>query len=262
MRATPSGSPRNGVFPSAEDVAKYACCDVVNRGVALYQDKVYLATLDMHVVALNAKSGKVVWDKTLADYKDAYTFTVAPLVARGKVYVGTSNGEYPIRGFIEALDATSGNSVWRTYTVPTPGEPGNETWGGESWKYGGGSAWVTGAYDPQNNTLYWGTGNPAPDWDGEARPGDNLYTNSTLALDPYRQDQVPLPVHATRCVGLQWCERADLDHRARRALLGREDHQLPARIRQDSRDERRFGRHRLGSENALASDERNACHRW
>jgi alcohol dehydrogenase (cytochrome c) len=168
----------------AEDVAKYACCDVVNRGVALYQDKVYLATLDMHVVALNAKTGKVVWDKTLADYKDAYTFTVAPLVARGKVYVGTSNGEYPIRGFIEALDATSGNSVWRTYTVPPPGEPGSETWGGESWKFGGGSAWVTGAYDPENNLLYWGTGNPAPDWDGDTRPGDNLYTNSTLALDP------------------------------------------------------------------------------
>jgi alcohol dehydrogenase (cytochrome c) len=167
-----------------EDVAKYACCDVVNRGVALYGDNVYLATLDLHVVALNAKTGKLVWDQKLGDYKEAYTFTVAPLAIKGKVYVGTSNGEYPVRGFIEALDAATGKSVWRTYTVPGKGEPGNDTWGGDSWKYGGGSAWVTGAYDAESHTLYWGTGNPAPDWDAESRPGDNLYTNSTLALDP------------------------------------------------------------------------------
>jgi alcohol dehydrogenase (cytochrome c) len=167
-----------------EDVAKYACCDVVNRGVALYGENVYLATLDLHVVALNAKTGKVVWDQKLGDYQEAYTFTVAPLAVKGKIVVGTSNGEYPVRGFIEALDAATGKSVWRTYTVPGKGEPGNDTWGGDSWKYGGGSAWVTGAYDPNANTLYWGTGNPAPDWDGEARPGDNLYTNATLALDP------------------------------------------------------------------------------
>lgn len=167
-----------------EDVAKYACCDVVNRGVALYGDNVYLATLDLHVVALNAKTGKVVWDQKLGDYKEAYTFTVAPLAVKGKIYVGTSNGEYPVRGFIEALDAATGKSVWRTYTVPGLGEPGNDTWGGDSWKYGGGSAWVTGAYDAESHTLFWGTGNPAPDWDAESRPGDNLYTNSTLALDP------------------------------------------------------------------------------
>jgi alcohol dehydrogenase (cytochrome c) len=167
-----------------EDVAKYACCDVVNRGVALYGDNVYLATLDLHVVALNAKTGKVVWDQKLGDYKEAYTFTVAPLAVKGKIVVGTSNGEYPVRGFIEALDAVSGKSQWRTYTVPGTGEPGNDTWGGDSWKYGGGSAWITGAYDAESHTLYWGTGNPAPDWDAESRPGDNLYTNSTLALDP------------------------------------------------------------------------------
>ena len=170
--------------PLPDDVAKYACCDVVNRGVALYGDKVYLATLDMHVVALDAKSGKVAWDITLDNYKKAYTFTVAPLVVKGKVIVGTSNGEYPVRGFIAALDADSGAEAWRTYTVPGPGEPGNDTWGGESWKYGGGSAWVTGSYDPQLDLLYWGVGNPAPDWDADSRPGDNLYTNSALALNP------------------------------------------------------------------------------
>jgi len=170
--------------PLPDDVAKYACCDVVNRGAALYGDNVYLATLDMHVVALDAKSGKVVWDAKLDNYKRAYTFTVAPLIVKGKVIVGTSNGEYPVRGFIAALDAQTGKELWRTYTVPGPGEPGNDTWGGESWKYGGGSAWVTGSYDPQLNLLYWGVGNPAPDWDADARPGDNLYSNSALALDP------------------------------------------------------------------------------
>jgi alcohol dehydrogenase (cytochrome c) len=120
----------------------------------------------------------------LDNYKKAYTFTVAPLIVKGKVIVGTSNGEYPVRGFIAALDAGNGKEVWRTYTVPGPGEPGNETWGGESWKVGGGSAWVTGSYDPQLDLLYWGTGNPAPDWDADSRPGDNLYSNSALALDP------------------------------------------------------------------------------
>jgi alcohol dehydrogenase (cytochrome c) len=170
--------------PLPDDIAKYACCDVVNRGVALYGDKVYLATLDMHVVALDAKTGKVTWDTMLDNYKKAYTFTVAPLIVKGKVIVGTSNGEYPVRGFIAALDAGNGKEVWRTYTVPGPGEPGNETWGGESWKVGGGSAWVTGSYDPQLDLLYWGTGNPAPDWDADSRPGDNLYSNSALALDP------------------------------------------------------------------------------
>jgi alcohol dehydrogenase (cytochrome c) len=166
-----------------EEIGKYLCCDAVNRGVAVYHDKVYLATLDSHVVALDAKTGKPAWNTTLADYKEAYTMTVAPLVVKGKVIVGMSGSEYPIRLFIAALDAETGHILWKRYTIPTAGENGSETWGGDSWKRGGGSAWVTGSYDPALNLVYWGVGNPAPDWDGAARPGDNLYTASTLALD-------------------------------------------------------------------------------
>ncbi len=167
-----------------EDVGKYICCDAVNRGVAVYHDKVYMATLDAHVVALDAKTGKVAWDTTLEDYKAAYSMTVAPLVVKGRVVVGMAGAEYPTRLFVAALDAETGKEVWRRNTIPGPGEKGNETWGGESWKYGGGSTWITGSYDPDLNLLYWGVGNPAPDWDGETRPGDNLYSNSALALDP------------------------------------------------------------------------------
>jgi alcohol dehydrogenase (cytochrome c) len=171
--------------PVAEGVGKVLCCDAGNRGAALYRDKVYFATLDAHVVALDAASGKVVWETTLADWSKAYTMTVAPLVVKGKVVVGMSGAEYPTRLFIEALDAESGKPVWRRYTIPAPGEPGHETWGpADMAKYGGASAWITGSYDPDLDILYWSTGNPNPDWDGEDRPGDNLYSNSTLALSP------------------------------------------------------------------------------
>jgi alcohol dehydrogenase (cytochrome c) len=171
--------------PVAEGVGKVLCCDAGNRGAALYQDKVYFATLDAHVVALDAATGKVVWDTTLADWSKAYTMTVAPLVVKGKVVVGMSGAEYPTRLFVEALDAQTGRQAWRRYTIPGPGEPGHETWGpADMAKYGGASTWITGSYDPELDTLYWSTGNPNPDWDGEDRPGDNLYSNSTLALNP------------------------------------------------------------------------------
>lgn len=166
------------------DVYPHLCCDVVNRGVALYKDKAYLATLDSHIVALDNLTGKVVWDKQVGDYTYSESFTIMPLALRGKIIAGTSGAEYGVRGWIVALDADSGNQVWKTYTIPAAGEPGSETWGGESYKYGGGSAWITGAYDKDNNTLYWPVGNPGPDFDRHVRPGDNLYTNSTLALDP------------------------------------------------------------------------------
>ncbi len=171
--------------PVAEGVGKVLCCDAGNRGAALYQDKVYFATLDAHVVALDAATGKVAWDTTLADWNKAYTMTVAPLVVKGKVIVGMSGAEYPTRLFVEALDAQTGKQVWRRYTIPGPGEPGHETWGSaDSAKYGGASTWITGSYDPALDVLYWSTGNPNPDWDGVDRPGDNLYSNSTLALNP------------------------------------------------------------------------------
>jgi alcohol dehydrogenase (cytochrome c) len=153
-----------------------------NRGVGLYEDKVYMATVDAHLVALDARTGKLVWDKKVEDYKTGYYMTLAPLVARGKVMVGVSGGEYGIRGFVQAFDARSGESVWKTYTIPGPGEPGHNTWTGDTWKTGGASVWITGSYDPQLNLAYWGTGNAAQ-WMGDTRAGDNLYATSVIALD-------------------------------------------------------------------------------
>ena len=143
-----------------------------------------MATLDAHVVALDAKTGNVVWDTEAADYRQGYSFTLAPLVVKDKVIVGVSGGEYGIRGFVEAYWAETGKRAWRFNTIPEPHQPGSETWQGDSWKVGGGPAWVTGSYDPELNLLYWGIGNPAPDWYGGTRKGDNLYTDCVVALDP------------------------------------------------------------------------------
>jgi alcohol dehydrogenase (cytochrome c) len=153
-----------------------------NRGVALYGDNVYTATSDARVVALDAKTGAVVWNKAVEDYNRGYYMTIAPLAARGRIMVGVSGGERGIRGFVVALDATTGEQIWKTYTVPAPGEPGNDSWPGDSWRTGGAPVWVTGSFDPKLGLTYWGTGNPGP-WTGDSRPGDNLYTNSVVALD-------------------------------------------------------------------------------
>jgi alcohol dehydrogenase (cytochrome c) len=166
------------------DVFPKLCCDVVNRGVAVYKNKVYLATLDAHIVALDNMTGKVVWDKKMGDYTYAETFTLMPMALRNKIIFGTSGAEYGVRGWIAAIDADTGAPVWKTYTIPGPGEAGNDTWAGESWKYGGGSAWITGSYDKETNALYWPVGNPGPDFDRHVRLGDNLFTNSNLVLDP------------------------------------------------------------------------------
>ena len=154
-----------------------------NRGVALYGDYVYMATTDCALVALDAATGKVVWDVPFDDYKTGCYSTLAPLAVRGKIIAGYSGGELGVRGSLSAFDALTGKRIWKTYTVPAPDEPGGDTWKGETYKRGGGSTWITGVYDPASNTLYWGTGNPGP-WVGDDRPGDNLYTDSTLALDP------------------------------------------------------------------------------
>ncbi len=153
-----------------------------NRGVALYGDLVYVGTLDARVVALKATTGEVVWERVVADYRHVYYITLAPLVVNGKVIVGTSGGEFGVRGFVVALDTATGAEIWRRYTIPAPGEPGHATWEGDSWRTGGGPVWLTGTYDPTHNLTYWGVGNGGP-WTGDARPGDNLYTNSTIALD-------------------------------------------------------------------------------
>ena len=156
----------------------------VNRGVAVLGDMLYVGTLDAHLVALDARSGAVRWDAEVADYKVGHCITVAPLAVDGKVIVGISGGETGIRGFLDAYDAKTGKRSWRTWTIPAPGEPGNDTWhAADSWKTGSGPTWVTGSYDPQLKLVYWGVGNPGPDWNGDPRPGDNLYTCSLLALD-------------------------------------------------------------------------------
>ncbi len=162
---------------------KTVCCDVVNRGVALSGDNVYMATLDNYVVALNAKTGKVKWKKQLIKPDIGYAMTLAPLIVKGKVVVGVSGGEYGARGFIEALDANTGKEAWKTYTIPSPNEPGGDTWPKGAYKTGGGGAWLTGTYDADTNTLFWGVGNPGP-WLATMRPGLNLYTDSVIAMNP------------------------------------------------------------------------------
>ena len=154
-----------------------------NRGVALYGDSVFVAAGEAVLVALDAKTGKERWATTVADYKSAYYISMAPLVADGKVLIGTSGGEFGVRGFVAAFDPATGKQLWRTHTVPAPGEPGSETWPkGDQWKTGGAPVWVTGNYDPDLNIAYFGTGNGGP-WMGDQRPGDNLYVASTVAFD-------------------------------------------------------------------------------
>jgi len=155
----------------------------VNRGVAILDDMVYVGTLDARLVALDAASGTERWSVDVADNSVGFSMTGAPLAIDGKVIVGVAGAEAGIRGFLDAYDAKTGELLWRTHTVPAPGEPGSETWGENSWETGGGSTWLTGSYDPELDLIYWGIGNPAPDWNGDVRPGDNLYTSAIIAFD-------------------------------------------------------------------------------
>jgi alcohol dehydrogenase (cytochrome c) len=159
------------------------CCGANNRGLAIHGDTLFMGTLDAHLIAVDAKNGQPIWNTTVADSKLAYSITMAPLVIKDKVIVGVGGGEYGIRGFIAAYDVRTGKEVWKFYTIPAPGEPGSETWQGDDWKHGGASVWVTGSYDPELNLTYWGIGNPGPDWNSAQRPGDNLYSDSVVALD-------------------------------------------------------------------------------
>ncbi len=160
------------------------CCGPANRGVAIGGDVVIMATLDAHLIAFDRMTGKVAWNTTVADYKDGYSATSAPLIVNGLVYTGLAGGEFGASGFVDAYDLKTGQRVWRINTVPKAGEPGVETWAGESWKSGGAPAWTTGTYDADTDTLFWTVGNPSPDWNGDSRAGDNLYSDSVLALDP------------------------------------------------------------------------------
>ncbi|MGH0036616.1 MAG: PQQ-dependent dehydrogenase, methanol/ethanol family [Myxococcota bacterium] len=159
------------------------CCGHVNRGVAILGDTVYWATIDSHLLALDARTGEERWQVEVAEHEAGYTITSAPLVVKDLVLIGVSGGEYGIRGHLDAYRASTGERVWRFYTIPAPGEPGSETWSGDSWKTGGAGAWLTGSFDPELNLLYWGTGNPGPLYHGDTRLGDNLYANSVVALD-------------------------------------------------------------------------------
>ena len=235
-----------------------ACCGSNNRGVAVLGNKVFMATLDAHVVAIDATTGGELWNVEVADLELAYAFTLAPLAIKDKVLVGSTGGDQGIRGFIAALDAETGEEVWRFHTIPGPGEPGHETWepcppnpttycDPEAWKHGGGAAWLTGSYDPELNLTYWGTGNPGPDYNRAQRPGDNLYTCSVVALDadtgelrwyfqftpddPYDYDSVQIPVLAditrnnTQFKVMLWANRNGfyyiLDRATGRFLSGR-----------------------------------------
>jgi alcohol dehydrogenase (cytochrome c) len=154
-----------------------------NRGVAVWHTRLYMETDNAHLLCLDAHSGHLIWDITYADTKLNYGATSAPLLVNDKVLVGTSGGDDGVRGFLAAFDALTGKLVWRFWTIPAPGEPGSGSWKGDAYLHGGGTTWMPGTYDPQLNTVYWGTSNPAPDFVGDTRPGDDLYTDCVLALD-------------------------------------------------------------------------------
>ncbi len=155
----------------------------VNRGLAILDGSLFMVTPDGHVIALEAKTGRRIWETTMAPNEQSHGATLAPLAVKDKVIVGVTGGEYGVRGFIDAYDAKTGKRAWRFWTVPAKGEPGGDTWLADSWRRGGGAAWMTGTYDPGLNLLYWGVGNPGPDLYGASRKGDNLYTAGLVALD-------------------------------------------------------------------------------
>jgi alcohol dehydrogenase (cytochrome c) len=159
------------------------CCGTLNRGLAMIGSRLFMATPDAHLVAIDSRNGRLLWDSEIIPANGIYGASMAPLAFKDKVVVGVAGGEKGNRGLIDAYDAATGKRAWRFWTIPAKGEPGNETWGGDSWKHGGAPTWMTGTYDPELNTVYWGVGNPGPDLYGDVRPGDNLYSDSVVALD-------------------------------------------------------------------------------
>ena len=156
----------------------------ISRGVAVFENRLYMETDNAHLLCLDARSGHLIWDVAYAGGNRNYGATSAPLLVKGKVLVGTSGGDDGVRGFVAAYDAVSGKLAWKFWTIPGPGEPGSSSWPGDAYLHGGGTTWMPGTYDPELNTIYWGTSNPSPDFDGAVRPGDDLYTNCVIALDP------------------------------------------------------------------------------
>jgi len=236
---------------------RIVCCGANNRGVAILGDTLFMGTLDANLIAVDAKSGRQIWKTEIATTTAGYSITHAPLIVKDKVIVGVGGGEYGIRGFVAAYDAKTGKEAWRFYTIPGPGEKGHETWqtcppksdsfcDPDAWKHGGGSIWLTGSYDPKLNLTYWGVGNVGPDYAGTQRPGDNLYTDTVIALDAdtgtlrwhyqftphdvYDYDSVQIPVLVdnwgrTGIDALVWANRNGnyyaLDRATGKFLLGR-----------------------------------------
>jgi len=159
------------------------CCGRNNRGVAILGETLYMSTLDAQLAAIDARTGNLRWVTQVAPYQSGYSKTAAPLIVKDRVVTGIAGGEYGIRGFVDAYNPETGALDWRTDTIPGPDNPDVKTWAGESWRTGGSASWITGAYDPDLDLVYWGTGNPGPDWNGDVRLGDNLYSDSVLALD-------------------------------------------------------------------------------
>ena len=166
------------------------CCGAQNRGVAILGDRVFVGTLDARLIALDAATGNVLWEAKVDDHDVGYSITGAPLAVKDMIVTGIAGGEYGIRGYIDAYDAATGERRWRHYTIPGPGEPGNETWSGDSWRTGGAPTWITGSYDPELNLIYWGTGNPGPDWNVDVREGDNLCADCFIALNADTGEEV------------------------------------------------------------------------
>jgi len=194
-RATYAISARSGrvlwkdVLDYDPELPRVICCGQVNRGAALYEGKLFRGTLDAHVQALDAKTGKELWKTRLIDWRDGYSITGAPMVAAGVLISGMAGGEYGTRGFLVGLDPSTGKELWRTYTVPGPGEDTKASWPEDQWKRGGGSTWGGGAYDPALDLVYWGTGNAGP-WNAGVRKGDNKNAASTIAIRPKTGEMV------------------------------------------------------------------------
>ena len=201
------------------------CCGRNNRGVAILDETLYMSTLDAHLAAVDARTGNLRWQAEVADHRGGYSKTAAPLVVKDRVVTGIAGGEFGIRGFLDAYDADSGDRAWRTYTIPGPDDPGNRTWSGESWRTGGSPTWITGSYDPDLDLVYWGTGNPGPDYNGEVRLGDNLYADSVLALDGDSGDMAwyfqftPHDVHDWDAIQIPILADLDVDGESRRLML-------------------------------------------
>lgn len=158
------------------------CCGLINRGLAILGHVLFLGALDGYLVAIDANTGRMIWQTKVADPSDGYTLTGAPLIANQRVIVGVAGGEFGVRGYLAAYDAASGQQAWKFFTIPGPGQPGHQTWENDAWRTGGGATWNTGSFDPSLGLIYWGVGNPAPVYSRDVRPGDNLFTNSVIAL--------------------------------------------------------------------------------